>query len=130
MDEKEMLEAITKAVDEKEENFTLKLSKKQIYVVLASLAFVVGGIFGLGVKSGVGIKNIEITDINIAHKQEIAKVECEKIVLEREKLVVKEEAEFFKGRYLANQKRLKDCIDKTDYTNIFSKSDEIYKEKE
>ena len=99
-----------------------------MYIGLAAITTVVGVIFSAGMKLQSGIDKVEDSKISVKHQQELAKLEEDKIGLNKDLTASKEDADFFKDRYTVSQKRLDDCLHGKVYNfNIDSNNIEINK---
>lgn len=119
----EIKNIVEQAIENHEKDYPIKLTWKQLWAALAAITTVAGVIFGAGMKTQSGISNIELSKVKMQFQQDLAKLENEKIVLTKEKLIASEDADFYKNRYLVNQKRLDECIKKRDF--VSSSEEEI-----
>ena len=101
---------IEKTIEEHRSEYPVKLTWKQVYIGLAAITTIVGAIFSAGVKFESGVAKVEASKVAVIHQKEIAKLECDKIGLSNDINAAKEDAEFFKDRYLVVQKRLDSCL--------------------
>ena len=122
-----MSEEIKEVIDHVMEEHPVKLTSAKIKCLIVTGIAAVGVIYTGGIKTQSFLSNIKISEINVAHQQEKAKMINEKLVLEREKAEALADADFYKSRYLVSQKRLTACLDDKDFINSSSEDKEELK---
>ena len=122
-----MSEEIKEVIDHVMEEHPVKLTSAKIKWLIVTGIAAVGVIYTGGIKTQSFLSNIKISEINVAHQQEKAKMINEKLVLEREKAEALADADFYKSRYLVSQKRLTACLDDKDFINSSSEDKEELK---
>ena len=124
---KDIDKAVEKAIENHRNEYPVKLTWKQVYIGLAAITTVVGVIFSAGMKLQSGIDKVEDSKISVKHQQELAKLEEDKIGLNKDLTASKEDADFFKDRYLVSQKRLEECMHGIVYDSKSDNNTEINK---
>ena len=124
---KDIDKAVEKAIENHRNEYPVKLTWKQVYIGLAAITTVVGVIFSAGMKLQSGIDKVENSKTAVKHQQELAKLEEDKIGLNKDLTASKEDADFFKDRYLVSQKRLEECMHGIVYDSKSDNNTEINK---
>jgi len=124
---KDIDKAVEKAIENHRNEYPVKLTWKQVYIGLAAITTVVGVIFSAGMKLQSGIDKVEDSKISVKHQQELAKLEEDKIGLNKDLTASKEDADFFKDRYTVSQRRLEECMHGIVYDSKSDNNTEINK---
>jgi hypothetical protein len=102
-------------------DYPVKLSWKNVWIVVTTSITIIGGAFGFGIKTESGAVQIKINDIKLEYEKKLAVKEDELIELNRKYKEVSEDNIYYMNRYSVIKERLENC----QKGNIFSiKSDE------
>jgi hypothetical protein len=91
---------------------TVTFSFKQLLVAGSIILSVIGGSFGIGMKTQKGFDDIIQSKKELKYQEEINNLILTK---GRELKEAQEDRDFYKGRYIITNTRLKSCIDKSNY---------------
>lgn len=102
-------------------DYPVKLSWKNVWIVVTTSITIIGGAFGFGIKTESGAMQIKINDIKLDYEKKLSIKDGEFIELNRKYKEVSEDNIYYMNRYSIIKERLDNC----QKGNIFSiKSDE------
>ena len=109
------IKIIQEEVQEMKE-YPIKLSWKQIWIVITTGITIIGSAFGFGIKTESGAMQIKINDLKLDYEKKLAIKDGEFIELNRKYKEVSEDNIYYMNRYSVIKERLDNC----QKGNIFS----------
>ena len=104
-------------------NYPIKLSYKQLWIVITTIITIIGSSFGVGIKVEHEAQKIIQAKLEQKHIQEINKKDLEYIDLEKIAKSYEADSKFFKREYEKVSTRLEECQKGDVYTQLFKEKD-------
>lgn len=90
-------------------DYPVKLSWKNVWIVVTTSITIIGGAFGFGIKTESGAMQIKINDIKLDYEKKLSIKDGEFIELNRKYKEVSEDNIYYMNRYSIMKERLEKC---------------------